>query len=311
MSETNIDNLSWLHGLQDYFEFKNLEQEKLFIDQILSVFYAENKANSVKNLCLSDIGDEEFKLSRFNFYFKLLETTDIDLVEVVSKMRQRVGPVGILNFLHKYFREIEDRTQIQDSFSRGQVKSKIWLVEELEKLGANLGNVVVLAGWMGQIIDYFENRVEFVKARVVDMDEQSCIISDYFTNLDLLKEYRVKAVNENIFDLDLKLGGYYLPIVNFKKEEKKSYVEVFQPDTIINTSAEHMPDDWYFNIQKKNFERPPTVVIQSNNLFDVPEHVNCVHSVDHMKKKYPMSEVLYEGELQLQGYKRVMLIGKP
>jgi hypothetical protein len=30
-----------------------------------------------------------------------------------------------------------------------------------------------------------------------------------------------------------------------------------------------------------------------------------------MKKKFPMREIYYEGELQLKGYKRVMLIGKP
>ena len=30
-----------------------------------------------------------------------------------------------------------------------------------------------------------------------------------------------------------------------------------------------------------------------------------------MKKIFPMEEVLYEGELQLKGYKRVMLIGRP
>jgi hypothetical protein len=52
------------------------------------------------------------------------------------------------------------------------------------------------------------------------------------------------------------------------------------------------------------------VAIQSNNLFDIPEHVNCVHSVDHMMKKFPMREVLFAGELQLKGYKRVMLIGR-
>ena len=53
------------------------------------------------------------------------------------------------------------------------------------------------------------------------------------------------------------------------------------------------------------------IAIQSNNMFDGDGHINCVHSVDHMKKKFPMKEVLYEGELQLKGYKRVMIIGRP
>ena len=69
-------------------------------------------------------------------------------------------------------------------------------------------------------------------------------------------------------------------------------------------------EDWFHQIRFKKLDSNPIVAIQSNNMFDIEEHVNCVHSVDHMKKKFPMSEVLYEGELQLKGYKRFMLIGK-
>lgn len=309
MSESSLDNLSWMHGLQDYFEFKGYEQEKEFVDQILSVFYSNNKANSVKNLCLSDVGPEEHKLSRFNFYFKLLETTDIDLVEVVSKMRQRLSNVELLNFLHRYFRSEYDIKHVQDSLSRGQVRSKIWLVEELEKLTGNLEDVLLIAGWMGQLTMYLKDRVEFSNLRVVDMDREACFISDFNTNLDYLEGYVVKSVNQNIDEINLTNQGYELYIENLKKDEP-GYRTQFCPQTIINTSSEHMTDDWFFNLKNKKFSVPPLVAIQSNNLFDIPEHINCVHSIDHMKKKFPMTEVLYEGEIQLQGYKRFMIIGK-
>jgi len=72
-----------------------------------------------------------------------------------------------------------------------------------------------------------------------------------------------------------------------------------------------MTETWFDAIRFKEVESNPIVVIQSNNLFDIEEHVNCVYSIDHMKKKFPMREILYEGELQLQGYKRIMLIGRP
>ena len=62
---------SWLYGLQDYFDFEDDFISKLFVDQLISVYFSENKANSVKNLCLADSGDPGEKLSRFNFYFKL------------------------------------------------------------------------------------------------------------------------------------------------------------------------------------------------------------------------------------------------
>ena len=88
-------------------------------------------------------------------------------------------------------------------------------------------------------------------------------------------------------------------------------IEKFTPDLIINTSTEHMTEEWYHQIRFKEMESNPIVAIQSNNMFDGEGHVNCVHSIDHMKKKFPMKEILFEGELQLKGYKRVMLIGRP
>jgi hypothetical protein len=33
--------------------------------------------------------------------------------------------------------------------------------------------------------------------------------------------------------------------------------------------------------------------------------------MSEMKKKFPMTRLLYEGVLQLTGYKRFMLIGRP
>ena len=72
-----------------------------------------------------------------------------------------------------------------------------------------------------------------------------------------------------------------------------------------------MTEEWFHQIRFKELESNPIVAIQSNNMFDGEGHINCVHSADHMKKKFPMKEVLYEGELQLKGYKRVMIIGRP
>jgi hypothetical protein len=72
-----------------------------------------------------------------------------------------------------------------------------------------------------------------------------------------------------------------------------------------------MTEEWFHQIRFKQLESAPIIAIQSNNMFDGEGHINCVYSADHMKKKFPMKEVLYEGELQLKGYKRVMIIGRP
>jgi hypothetical protein len=145
--------------------------------------------------------------------------------------------------------------------------------------------------------------------RIVEVDKSACETSDYIFNLSNLENYKVKSVFADINNLTLHKNGYEWEVRNFREET--GYNEKFLPNLIINTSAEHMSEEWYNQIRFKNIESNPIVAIQSNNLFDIPEHINCVHSVDHMKKKFPMREILFEGELQLKGYKRVMLIGRP
>jgi hypothetical protein len=113
----------------------------------------------------------------------------------------------------------------------------------------------------------------------------------------------------DINNLTLHKNGYEWKIENFK--DNKTYSEKFLPDLIINTSSEHMTEEWFNQLRFKQIESNPIVAIQSNNLLSGDGHINCVHSIDHMKKKFPMKEILYEGELQLKGYKRVMLIGRP
>ena len=199
---------------------------------------------------------------------------------------------------------------INDAFSRSQIKSKFWLIKELEKIQRHYVNVLVLAGWFGQTKSIYEKFCTYQKMRILDLDRNACEVSDYVFNLSNLENHKVKSISADINNLVLHKNGYEWTIENFKEPEK-NYSEKFLPNLIINTSAEHMTEEWFHQIRFKQLESDPIVAIQSNNMFGIDEHVNCVHSIDHMKKKFPMKEVLYEGELQLKGYKRVMLIGRP
>ena len=51
------------------------------------------------------------------------------------------------------------------------------------------------------------------------------------------------------------------------------------------------------------------MILQSNNYFEIDEHVNCSESLDAFAKQTPMSQVLYQGELELEKYTRYMRIG--
>jgi hypothetical protein len=155
---------------------------------------------------------------------------------------------------------------------------------------------------MGQLVLFLEKLVEFKKVRIVDQDPVACEISDKIVNNHHIEDWNVKSSCANIEDIEQFLSHCIIPLTNKKGE---TFQTKFEPDLIINTSAEHMDEEWFYNIKQDSI-----IAIQSNNLLDIPEHVNCVTSIDAMKKKFKMSEILYEGELQLQGYKRFMLIGK-
>jgi hypothetical protein len=268
-------------------------------------------ANTLKIKGLSDLGIETGKILRSmgqdDFEEFIVKTR-------LSKLDKQFPKDKIFRGIMSYLKLELDSDALKDAFSRSQVKSKIWLIEELENVRQRLDDpvykhVLVMAGWFGQLKSIYDKKLTYRKMRIAEIDKSACETSDYVFNLSELENYKVKSVNVDINNLTLHKNGYEWDVENFKEGTK--YSEKFLPDLIINTSAEHMTDEWYKQIRFKEMASNPIVAIQSNNLFDIPEHINCVHSVDHMKKKFPMKEILFEGELQLKGYKRVMLIGRP
>lgn len=283
MSESSLGAVHWLHGLEDYFEFAKDEESKKYVEFILKLIYADSP---------------------------VIGTTETGSMEEFVYTLRKFSSAPILNTLYKYYREGYDPIPLQDAFSRGQVQSKIWLATELSKVKKEFEMIYLLGGWYGQLLNYISIAgISYNKARSIDIDSTACEISDKVFNLEHINEYKVKSVELDLDDLEWFKDGAKYPVKNFT--HGKIFHEVTMPDLVINTSSEHMTDDWFFKIKFKEYSPEPLVVVQSNNLFDIPEHINCVHSIDHMKRKFPMQEIFYEGEIQLTGYKRFMLIGRP
>ena len=275
--------LSWVRGLGLYLEYKKDFEAQKFINFIEKSMYADDPVIDITN--------------------------QQGMIEFISILR-KFAPNPVFDIFHKYYRWKFDPNALCDAFSKGQVQSKIWLVDELEKLNIkDLGNVLLLAGWFGQFISYID-KLKFNQARIVEIDKPACIVSDRIFNIDYIEGHKVKSVLQDINQTELTKNGYTLDVKKYHTNEDIGYTQQFLPNIIVNTSSEHMTEEWFFQLKFKNLETNPIVVIQSNNLFDIAEHVNCVHSIDHMKKKYPFTEILYEGELDLYGYKRFMLIGR-
>jgi len=176
--------------------------------------------------------------------------------------------------------------EFRDMFSEGQLKSKIWLAEELSKLHDLSGASIAIAGsWYATLAFILLEYAKSNPFRLVCIDlDKRC--EEFSRHLRKENEFElVKCVTQDMF--------------------RYSYAE----DIVINTSCEHILnlDDWLALIPSGT-----TVALQSNNLFAHPLHVSCVKSLGEFKSQTSsnFSEILFEGELDLGVYIRYMIIGR-
>lgn len=192
----------------------------------------------------------------------------------------------------------------KDCFSRGQLQSKVWLIQELKKLNLELGTVFLCAGWYATLSTMlFESGIKLDKIRSFDIDPSCVDIAEVFNKPWFVDNWKFKALTADILDIDY---NEYTWQYWSNKNNRMSYPITDIPDTIINTSCEHINkfDDWYSKIPKNKL-----LILQTNDYYDVDEHVNCSLNLDEFTFKTPMTTVFYEGELELPKYKRFMRIG--
>lgn len=190
----------------------------------------------------------------------------------------------------------------KDALSQGQLKSKMWLLTELQALDLELGTVFLCAGWYGILaMLLLEREFNVQKIRSFDIDPEVEDIANKFNLPWLMDDWRFKAATLDIHDIDFE---------DFKYNVRRSDGSVCElrdrPDTIINTSCEHIErfDEWYAKIPGGKL-----VILQSNDYEDVIEHVNTSPDLDSFANQTPMAEVLFSGQMDLGAYNRFMRIG--
>jgi len=241
--------------------------------------------------------------------FKLLALENDDLEDLVlrdnywklwSILNNLVSSPYTSAFKNFFINDIVINT---DCFSRGQLQSKLWLVEELKKLNRSLGVVFLCAGWYATIVPMLQQaEIEFDRIRSFDLDPTCVDIAEQFNKSLKIDGWRFKAITQDIHQLDFEENRSD----TWSVTKNKIVTLVDHPDTIINTSCEHIENfaDWYAKIPNGKL-----VILQTNNYFDIEEHVNCSKDLDEFAAQTPMSKILYQGELDLEKYKRFMRIG--
>lgn len=177
----------------------------------------------------------------------------------------------------------------KDAFSSGQISSKIWLCEELERLYESADRVWIYGGWYGvtAFLLNSRNNMRIGQIRSYDVDPACESVADMINENWVYQNWKFKAETQDCNKLDIKLGP---------------------PDLLINTSTEHFDSlDWWNNIPIGT-----VVALQGNNM---PHADHYVHSADleQFVKEFPLTELLYKGQREFEyptwKFTRFMLIG--
>jgi hypothetical protein len=188
---------------------------------------------------------------------------------------------------------MENTTNINfDAFSHGQIKSKLWLCENLENHIPNLANVCILGSWYNILAFMLltRNPSSFQSIVGMDIDANATCVADKIINYWSIEGMNVSNKNVDVNNQPLEMYN-----------------------VVINCSPEHMEkSDWFNNII------PGTLVcIQSSNVLDAnhPWYIkNPSPDLNSFASKYPLREILFLDTLPIRysngwGYDRYMIIG--
>jgi hypothetical protein len=180
-------------------------------------------------------------------------------------------------------RESKDPMRTMDAFWSGQLKSKEWLITELEKLfWVDDVSVDIHGGWVGVLASLlFQSNIKIKNIRSVDIDPTCETIA---TTMNKGEEIQ---------------GKFYAVTADMCEIRSDA-------DVIINTSCEHITQDQY-DSWLSGMPHNSLLVLQSNN-YDIPEHVRIAKDLEEFKQQCGIS-VVWASELELPLYKRFMIIG--
>jgi hypothetical protein len=171
------------------------------------------------------------------------------------------------------------------AFNHKQVGSKIWARDRLfESLGGKFNHIVVLGGWYGVLSGMFfdDNRFEIGLIESVDIDPE---VAEVAETLNAKAGEHFRAITGDMYALDYKAS---------------------RADLVINTSCEHIVDlpAWLSLLP-----RGTQVLLQSNDYFSEPTHINCVPTLEAFQQQTALSRVAFAGSLAMKKYTRFMVIG--
>ena len=182
-------------------------------------------------------------------------------------------------------RNSDDRYRTLESFWKGQLRSKVWLIENLARYASQYpSEIVIHGGWNGVLSSLlFNSSIAIRHITSVDIDE-SC----EETACTMCKNQEIEG----------KFTALTADMCTFK----------YDADIVINTSCEHITQTQYEQ-WLDNVPDDALIVLQSNNYSELDEHIRCTSSMEEFITQSKI-DVSFVDELELPLYNRYMIIGR-
>lgn len=179
-------------------------------------------------------------------------------------------------------RNSPDPMRTLESFWKGQIQSKEWLLDNLCPRLPHNASIDIHGGWNGVLASLLFQKIKDIKnIRSLDIDPACEQIASTMNKLEEMQG-RFRAVTADMCAIRS------------------------DADVIINTSCEHITQEQY-DLWISGVPHNSLIVLQSNN-YDIEEHVRIANSLEHFIEQSQL-EVRWAGELKLPLYTRYMIIG--
>lgn len=153
-----------------------------------------------------------------------------------------------------------------DALSRFQIRSKLTAYKTLKAAEAYYGDIWIMGGWVG----------------VLPMFLIDALPKDSYTNI----------VSYDLDDTANKAGERLVDSPRYRTENKDIYTLDYTnfSGTIVNTICEHLND---FKGWQRTIPQNTLMLLQSNNMFGVDDHCNCVNSLDEFIAQIEYREIIH------------------
>ena len=185
-------------------------------------------------------------------------------------------------------RDSENPYGVLESFWKGQLQSKVWLIDSLTQYASNEPqDVVIHGGWNGILASLlFNSNIPITHIDSIDIDP-GC-------------EPVASMINKQQ-EMDSRFHAHTRDMAAWQYKTIPSYV--------INTSTEHLTQEHY-DLWLSRVPDTSLIILQSNDYTSLPEHIRCATDIDNFVKISKLTNVYFKDTLKLPLYNRFLIIGR-